>query len=132
MKIPIWASFWSRTLYIPDVRFSEAHLHVDVIFAGIGFGSQPGSSFTPGSSSAHTVRHFQGEGTVGRQDSSSGGAVNAGSVQAAASTMGDGRRGRNRSRWDRNRDQISIIQEMPVELSGFDNSNPTHQPEGFV
>lgn len=106
--------------------------HAGVIVAGIGFGSQSGPSFTSGSSSAHTLGDFQGGEAVGRQDSSSGGALNAGSAQPAASNVGDGGRGRERSRWDRDRDQIPNIQEKPREASSHEDSKQGHRPDGYV
>lgn len=108
-----------------------------MIVAGIGFGSQSGPSFTSGSSSAHTLGDFQGGEVVGRQDSSSGGALNAGSAQPAASSVGagdrgDGGRGREKSRWDRDWDQIPNTQEKPREASSHEDSKQGQQRDGYV
>ena len=105
--------------------------HSVVFVAGIGFGSQSGSGFTTGSSSAHTLGDFQGGEASGRQDPSSGGALNVGPAQPAASNAGS-ERGRERSRWDSNRDQSTNNQEKPREASSHEEPRQGHQPDGYV
>jgi hypothetical protein len=103
--------------------------HTAVFVAGIGFGSQSGSGFTSGSSSAHTLGEFQSGEATGRQDP---GALNTGSSQPAAGAERGGDRGRDRSRWDRDRDQSTNNQEKPREASSHEEPKQGHQPDGYV
>lgn len=123
------------------------------VSAGIGFGTQSGSGFTSGSSSAHTLGDFQGGETVGRQVSSSAGStggipsssnspysretLNAGSAPTVAGTAGgeragnrgDGGKERERSRWGRDRDQATNNAEISRDVSNYEDQIPSHQPD---
>lgn len=108
--------------------------HTLVFVAGIGFGSQSGSGFASGRSSAHTLGDFQGGEAAGRPDPSSG-ALNAGPSQSAVSNAGPertGDKGRDRSRWDRDRDQSTNNQEKPREASSHEEHKKGFQPDGYV
>ncbi|XP_073395939.1 DEAD-box ATP-dependent RNA helicase 24 isoform X3 [Physcomitrium patens] len=122
------------------------------VSAGIGFGSQSGSGFTSAGSSAHTLGDFQGGNAVGRQVPSSTGStggippslnasysrevLNAGCVPPAATAVGveravdrDGGRERERSRWDRDQDQITNSKQDPREASSLEDGKPDHQSD---
>lgn len=128
--------------------------HAEVYVAGIGFGSQSGSGFTSAGSSAHTLGDFQGGNAVGRQVPSSTGStggippslnasysrevLNAGCVPPAATAVGveravdrDGGRERERSRWDRDQDQITNSKQDPREASSLEDGKPDHQSDRY-
>lgn len=91
---------------------------------GIGTKSPPESSFTPGNHKAQGC--FQGRKVVERQVSSSGGALDTGSVQPEE----DGGRAKERSRWDRNWELISDIQEKLQEPSVHEVFKQGHKLDG--
>lgn len=65
-----------------------------------------------------------------RQVLSSGGALDTGSVQAAASNVEDGGRAKERYRWDRNWDLILDIQEKLQEPSDHEVFKQGHELDG--